>query len=304
MIILASMLRVAVIVNGSKPKALSKAEAYCAFAAHIASFSNFQTIGPGHAIKLAEECCHRFEIIAVFGGDGTLSECVNGVMNATTHGDVHLPEICLIPCGTGNDFSRNFSRITSPEDFALALKSGVRRTLDVLQATAQNGQKKYIINAGDAGFGAAVVNHLEANRNRPSLLKGFGWSILHTFSFYRKKEMSIQTENAKWSGKALMIAFNNGKYFGNGIGISPEASPSNGQLQITIIGAVSVWEYVTNLPKLRKCKRIKHPEVHYLSCRKALLTGNSQTEFDGEFGLQLPIEIRVIPQTLRWIEKP
>ena len=304
MIILASMLRVTIIVNGSKPIAIQKAEAYSAFCSGHGTFEIITTQRQGHAIFIASECSSRSDIIAVFGGDGTLSECINGLMQLTNRGQQQLPRICLVPCGTGNDFARNFTQIRSAEDFLKTILNASTQSIDVIQAACADGTKKFILNAGDAGFGAAVVEHLEKNRSKHPLFRGFGWSILHTFSFYRKKELTLKTDRASWKGNALLVAFNNGKYFGNGIGISPDASPLNGQLQITIIGAVSVWEYLIYLPRLRRCAKINHPEVHYLTCQNAIIEGQGLTEFDGELGPMLPIDIRVLPNALFWLELP
>jgi diacylglycerol kinase (ATP) len=298
------MLRVTIIVNGSKPSAMQKAEAYSAFCSGHCTFQIVRTQRQGHAVTLASEWSSRSDIIAVFGGDGTLSESINGLMHVANTGQEQLPHICLVPCGTGNDFARNFAQIHTAEDFLKTLLNPKAQSIDVIEAVCKDGSKKYVTNAGDAGFGAAVVEHLEKNRSKHPLFRGFGWSILHTFSFYRKKELTVKTDRASWKGNALLVAFNSGKYFGNGIGISPDASPLNGQLQITIIGAVSVWEYLIYLPRLRRCEKINHPEVHYLNCQNAIIEGQGSTEFDGELGPKLPIEIRVLPNALTWLELP
>ncbi len=83
-----------------------------------------------------------------------------------------------------------------------------------------------------------------------------------------------------------MIAICNGGVFGNGLTINPYAKMDDGTLNITLLGKVSLFDYIMNLKKLKAGIPIKHPEAHYLVTNKIeikLIKGKSSSEMDGEF---------------------
>ena len=75
----------------------------------------------GHAVELGRDAAQRggVQVVAVAGGDGTLSEVVNGMMQAAAAGAPHpLPTLALLPLGTGNDFARTLLRMAAHDDNA------------------------------------------------------------------------------------------------------------------------------------------------------------------------------------------
>src|SRR5436305_1820734 len=87
-----------------------------------------ETTGPGSAIKIAARCASDgVEIIAAAGGDGTLSEVLNGVIGT---GAV----LGLLPIGTGNDFSRTVGLYGSLPRAVDTLFAGVSRRIDIGRA--------------------------------------------------------------------------------------------------------------------------------------------------------------------------
>ncbi len=62
--------------------------------------------------------------------------------------------------------------------------------------------------------------------------------------------------------------------------------PKKANFQLVVLGNVSLWDYIKNLPKLRKGLRIKHPEIHYHNTQEVQLDSTStfvNGETDGEF---------------------
>ena len=103
-----------------------------------------------------------------------------------------------------------------------------------------------------------------------------------------------------------MAAFCNGSVFGNGLHIHPEAKINDGQLKLTLLGKVSLWDYIKNVVKVKNGKQIIHPEAHYLSIKNEAelisLNGVIFAETDGEGLSGQRFQIKLIPNSLRIIK--
>jgi diacylglycerol kinase family enzyme len=92
----------------------------------------------------------------------------------------------------------------------------------------------------------------------------------------------------------------NGKFFASGLGIAPEAKVDDGLLDWVILCKISVWDYLMNLPKLKKVKKINHPQVSYHQGTKCKINGEFPIpiDMDGEFVGFTPLTCRIVPLAL------
>ena len=85
----------------------------------------------------------------------------------------------------------------------------------------------------------------------------------------------------------MLAAFCNGSIFGDGLYIHPGAQIDDGQLKLTLLGKVSLFDYVKNVLRVKRGKKIKHPEAHYLNISYPVqLKSNAgvlHAETDGEY---------------------
>lgn len=249
----------------------------------------------GSGKQIAYENASKADLITVIGGDGILNECLNGIMiYKRENPTAAIPAITLMPFGSGNDFARNFEwKRKSVNDFILRLEKNDFRQIDIGTIIAENGRLEYFINEASTGLTTKVVERVA---RMPKAFNGnikFGWAILEGLLTYKKKTLTIKSDGFEWSGKSLLVACNNGKYFGSGIAIAPDADLQDGFLDVAIIGDVSIFDYLRNLPKLRKGIRINHPQIHYLRTRNLALDGYSRMEKEGEIGSKLPCSISI-----------
>ena len=90
----------------------------------------------GHASKIARYYVQKgYKNIMVLGGDGTMSEVINGIFNATTKSTQEL-KIALIPRGTGNDWGRFWGLTADYRKSIEVLLKGIfdkRRLLDIVR---------------------------------------------------------------------------------------------------------------------------------------------------------------------------
>jgi len=284
-----------VVANGSKPKAVNTIrELQKSHPKHLA-IKYFTSEHRGQIEQLVADEGSQYKTIVLIGGDGTVHECVNGIMQIEQK---QRPSLFVIPRGTGNDFSRLFKHSSNPWEVAV---NGPSQLVDVIEVSDDDGHVRYCGNIGDAGLGAAVV--AKANQ-LPLAIRGaarFGVAILQTFLTYRKQHMCITTDQMRFEKKFLTIAFAKGKYFGSGIGIAPHAQLNDGFIHATLIGEVSLLEYLRYLPRLKKAKAINHSEVNYITTKNMTLTGEGKVELDGEISFSLPVEIKVHENAIRWI---
>jgi diacylglycerol kinase family enzyme len=107
----------------------------------------FWTQGPGHARDLAREAAARGGVVCAVGGDGTVSEVVNGLMP----GPVPL---VVVPTGSGNDFASLVECPRSPAELERVLREGSGLRLDVIDCGG-----RYCANSIGIGFEAMVTYH-------------------------------------------------------------------------------------------------------------------------------------------------
>jgi diacylglycerol kinase (ATP) len=97
------------------------------------------------------------------------------------------------------------------------------------------------------------------------------------------------------------FAIGNGKYYGNGLCIAPEAVLTDGVLDIFACGNTSALDFILNTIPLKTGKKVKHREVSYYKAEKA--DQKCVIEADGEILGYLPATIEVLPKRISFLMK-
>jgi YegS/Rv2252/BmrU family lipid kinase len=248
---------------------------------------------------LAKAAAVESQLIVAVGGDGSLNECVNGIMQFSANNpSAVLPKIALLPEGSGNDFARNFGWPKAVNNFLERLAANSYQKVDVGAIAYGNNETDYFINAASAGLGPQVVKLVS---KMPKSWNGnlkFGLAAIGALCSYQKKDAKLAWSNQSFQGKILAVVCANGKYFGSGIGIAPDAVLTDGLLNITLIGNIGLWQYLRYLPALKRCEKIVHPHVHYFTTQELLIEMDGSFEKDGELGKQAPARVYCIPSKL------
>lgn len=262
------------------------------------------TLRKKHAIELArnatEDGCDY--LIAV-GGDGTLHEVINGVMQSNIPANEY-PAIGIFPHGSANDFARTANITNTVDELFQLITSHSTQKIDLGKVAFRNSNDiHYFINITGVGLGPEVVQKLE---NSTSILgPNFNYfkHIVQGFFSYVKKDVSCSTGTWQWSGKLLQMAVANGRYYGNGICTAPDAKLDDGQFQIVIFGDLSIWDYLKNINNLKKGMKIQLEEVSYHVANEVLIESNDECgiEADGEFVGFAPATISLIPKAIRFL---
>ena len=245
------------------------------------------------------------EILIAAGGDGTLNQVVNGVLQGRDKVR-SLPTLGLLPLGSANDFARTLNLTDNPNLFADLLKRNAPNPVDAGKCIFQNKDQKtgtYFINIADTGMGPYVAERInKGNRNLPPGLVYYT-AILKTFFTYKPRDVSINTEDWSWTGKIRSLAIANGKFFGHGLCIAPDANVGDGIFSISIVEDVSVLDFIRYSETLKKGKYVDHPKVHYRQATEIELSSSEDfmMEADGELMTLLPVRVKMLPNRLYFL---
>ncbi|WP_066396892.1 diacylglycerol/lipid kinase family protein [Cytobacillus eiseniae] len=208
-----------------------------------AFFTNYRGHAKEIARKLAEKEEGRKTLIIAVGGDGTMHEVVNG---AASFQHVNLS---YIPGGSGNDFSRGFG---IPKDPVAALnqllnKEDLEATLtDLGKVSKKDGEAIYFINNMGVGLDASIAREVNESKikgylNRLSLGKlAYVYFLLKNLVTFKKSAMEIVIDGKLSTYEnAWFVSVSNQPFYGGGMKISPNASPFDDQLNITVVHKIS-----------------------------------------------------------------
>jgi diacylglycerol kinase (ATP) len=265
------------------------------------SFDFQYTEGVGHASELARlAASDGYHFLVAVGGDGTIHEVANGLLNSPNAGATTLG---VVGTGTGNDFIRSMG---IPRDYIKACQCvmGNRRSLiDVgLVEFKKNGKttRRYFINGAGVGFDAEVT---EASHRMPRLVSNtvpFVLSLLKTLPTYRNKDVKMSIDGRQEKRRVLSVIVSNGAYFGGGMRIAPQAELSDRKLDVLTIGDVGKVELLQVFPRVYKGTHITHPKVRMEKAEKITIECDQRIllQADGELLGEGPVTFQVVPAAL------
>jgi YegS/Rv2252/BmrU family lipid kinase len=208
------------------------------------------TVYPTHAIELARQAAEQgYELVVAVGGDGTVHEVVNGLMQVPAES---RPRMGVVPMGSGNDFAHALGLDRRPAYALRQALSGKPRPVDIGRLEDNLGRVEYWDNTIGVGFDATVTIR---SRNFP-YLRGFLIylvAVLQTIILnHEAAHMQVSTDQEKWEEPMLMLAFCNGGREGGGFYISPPAINSDGIANYVGVRRVSRPMMLRLLPEFMK----------------------------------------------------
>ncbi|MBI4853351.1 MAG: diacylglycerol kinase family lipid kinase [Acidobacteria bacterium] len=233
------------------------------------------------------------KFIIACGGDGTISEVTNGIINSGAN-----TELGILPHGSGGDFPKSLNLPKRFQDAALALAKGKSELIDVGQATFLNTKLKeesrYFINVASFGMGGEVVKRSESSNKTFGGTLAYAYATLATTLSYECPEIFLECDDKspqRWTIASVIIG--NGRYFGGGMKIAPKASLTDGLLDVIVIKELSKIAILSNAHHLYSGTHLDLPYVATTRVKKIIAKPiNSKTlvrlEMDGEYAGQLP----------------
>ena len=264
-----------------------------------------RTRAPRDASRIAREAVRAgVSRVVVGGGDGTLSEVVTGLLGAGLGG---YAEIGILPLGSGCDFARSVGVPQGIEEAAALLRDGSRSRVDAARIRYRDdrGQPRtsYFLNEasfGLAGLTVALVNRM-GKRFGPRLAFALGsvGAILRGC----EPDVSIRVdERTVFEGRISMVVAANGRHFGSGMKIAPDALVDDGALDVVIVERLSRMRLLSRFPSLYRGTHLRYPEVHHhrgVRVEASLRGGDfAPLDVDGEAVGELSVAIEVLPKAI------
>jgi YegS/Rv2252/BmrU family lipid kinase len=250
---------------------------------HGYQYEYFITERRGHARDLVREI--KGDVILVAGGDGTLNEVVNGVIE-------NKIDILIAPIfgGTGCDVARSLNVKRDPRERVSEILNGeIKGVHPVLLKTSEGF--RYFVGVSDVGFGAEVAYRFNGLRR----FGRFGYAIGVLNTLYELKPIFVEMEvgEINYKGYTILIAFANSPYFGGGMKISPNSSIT-GDTRVIVVEYVPKWKFVYYFPKVYSGKHINLREIKEFEAEKLkVLTEGIPVECEGEFAGYTPVHYEV-----------
>lgn len=266
-----------------------------------------------HASELARDAAlaGRTTVVAV-GGDGSVHEVVNGLMQAAEQG-AKGTRLGIIGMGTGGDFRKTLGLEHRLDHYCAAIVGGRTRAIDV-------GRFGYADDAG-APAHAWFVNILSlgmgglVDRYVAETTKALGGTVAYYVASVRglvesglgrlecTVELDGETRTVELVTRSLAVC--NGRYFGSGMHVAPMAQPDDGLFEVIDLGGTSRLRFATLSSSIYAGTHLKHAEVKHFRCRKLtarLLNDDVADKFlldvDGEPFGRLPVEIEVVRRAI------
>ncbi len=257
-----------------------------------------ETEAPGHARELARQAAAQgHDRVVAVGGDGTVQEIVNGIIEAGSN-----LSLGILAGGSGNDLARSLGLPHRGEDaLAMALGDGLLR-IDVGVATRGDGPtatRRYFAAAGGAGFDAQVAAAMARRAWWQHGRIGYLLSTLWELQRFHNQTLRLTLETPdgpqRLERTALFVAFANGMYYGGGMQICPEATVTDGWMDLCIVGNISRLEAIRQLPGMYRGAHASHPAVEFVRARSVTLEGEGETRvhLDGEPFGTIPLRLEV-----------
>lgn len=237
------------------------------------------------------------DAVVVAGGDGTVHLAIQEVAGTG------IP-LGIIPAGTGNDFAATLGlRELDVATAADTIAAGVTRAVDLARVTRDDGSTAFFGSVLASGFDSKVNDR--ANRMRwPRGHMRYNIAILVEFLTLTGIPYEVDLELAdgtreRIAGDLVMATVGNGRTYGGGIPICPDADPADGLLDLVLVRPAGRLRLLRLLPRVYAGTHASVPEVAMHRVRSVRLSSPRVTAYaDGDPIGSLPLTIDVAPAAL------
>jgi YegS/Rv2252/BmrU family lipid kinase len=280
-----------------------------------ARFEVLRTSRPGDATQLVREALLRgTEGVAVIGGDGTLNEATNGFF---VDEKALRPDAWLAPlsCGTGGDFRKSIGSVNvarngdGVEELVRRMLASTPRAIDVgaLRFKTHEGgdASRIFLNITSFGVGGLVDQLVN---DTPKWMGGgpaFFVGTLRALARYKPARVRLRIDHGAPIEEVITnIAVANGRFFGGGMHIAPNAELDDGHFDVITMRATPIVEALRLAPKLYRGAHLSAPSVAAARGRRVdAEPADPRThvllDVDGEAPGRLPASFEVLPRALR-----
>jgi YegS/Rv2252/BmrU family lipid kinase len=205
---------------------------------------------PAHATQLARDSIKEgYNLVIAAGGDGTVHEVINGLMQLAPD---QRPSLGIIPLGSGNDFAHSMGILGTAPEALKRIFTGEHKHMDVGRFDIGQGEPQYFNNTFGMGFDATVTIRTQ----RLTWVRGFLMyfvAVLQTIALnLDAPKMHIVADGQAWEEETIMIVACNGPREGGGFAVAPDAVITDGLLDYASVCRVSKLMMLRLIPEVMK----------------------------------------------------
>ena len=282
---------------------------------HFGPFTVVFTERIGHGRQLAAEAAQQgTKLIIACGGDGTISEVANGILESNQE-----TELAVLPGGTGSDFRRTLGMPTNTAAAARALRDGRTRIIDAARVTFVNDggerETRFFVNVASFGMSTEVLTRTASGESRKwipafaprKLGSKLSYAAATVQTTLAAAPIEVQIQLDEQEERRLRVAefcVANARFYGGAMKIAPDARVDDGLLDVVSIGDASAFRILSNAPRLYFGAHLRMDEVNHalakqIVARPARKNEIVRIELDGEVVGRLPATFQVMPSALR-----
>lgn len=255
----------------------------------VFSFEIQETQYAHHGVQLAKTAAHAgaFGVIAV-GGDGSVNDAAAGLSGTAT-------ALGILPMGSGNGMARTLGISRKLPEALAVLNSQNITAIDMGYAN----ERPFVSNAG-LGFDALISEAFASSKKRG--FASYAWLSSRHFFQYQPTRYTITVDGKTWQEEAFIINVANGRQLGYNFQIAPQASYTDGLLDVVILRAFPKWKVLGITLRGFSGRLLHNRYVHHLQCRSVSIQPDdaSLLQTDGDaWPCTGKVDFRVQPGALK-----
>jgi YegS/Rv2252/BmrU family lipid kinase len=275
-------MRVKVILNpwADRGKSEPNKEAIPRLAAPYGPVDLVVTRAPGHAKQLAAEAAAAdYDVIVAAGGDGTIHEVVNGLVQ----GGKAESRLGVLPLGSGNDFAYALKIPTRLEEAIERIFTGTPRAVDLARIEDDHG--RFLIAHNNAGVGFDATIGIETkNITRVHGFAAYMLATLRTIAFYYQAPLlRLRFDHEAVEQRALLLGIGVGPRAGGGFLLTPAAVHTDDRLDSCLVNPVGRLTMLSLLSAVMKGQHVKSRHVK--------MRANRNIRVESVEGTPLPVHV-------------
>lgn len=257
-----------------------------------------------HSTKLVQLAIKKgYEKFICVGGDGTLHNVINGILQLNPPNLLHL-KVGIIPVGTGNDWIKTYKISKNIKEAITTVKQEHTSIQDIGKLKLiTNDEEIFFTNLAGIGFDGYVVNNVGKFKKLGFLAYITG--ALASLTSFKKPTLQIKLNDIIITEKTLLLLIGICNYSGGGMQLTKASNPNSGLFDITHVSRITLYTVLKNLKGLfneniTNNKVVKNYKTTNLTIRVIDLK-HSFIQADGELIGMGDFQVTLLPNKLQFI---
>jgi YegS/Rv2252/BmrU family lipid kinase len=248
-----------------------------------------------HARELARAAGAAGEVAAALGGDGLVGAVADG-LRAASAGGSGGGLLAIVPAGRGNDFARTLGIPRDPAGAAALIANGRERAIDL----GVCGERAFV---GIASCGFDSDANRIANETRIPGDAAYLYGALRALAGWRPARFELELDGEPWVHVGYSIAAANGRQYGGGMLLAPDASLDDGLFDVVTVADVPKRRFLRGLPRVFSGRHVRNEEIAVRRARELRIAADRPFALyaDGDPIAELPATVSTLPAAVRVI---